>query len=381
MGWRWRETYEAYTARLWRSARTALRNPHFWALLTASAVLLFFYQAWPWQEVQFVHGFWKHFSWLSQLGWLPVGVEIPAGIFGILFLLPIIYGSVTLSWPGGLLAWLLSMSWALPELSNWSAKRLPTNLLLLFLPVLLAAVVSGQRRSREIEKKVYREREREQELYVAKLVESQEAERRRIALEIHDDTLQTLLAITNRLGKIESSPPGPKQTEGVRWAKERLFQSMDDLRRLSVSLRPNVLDNFGLVAGVRWLVDNTAQSECRITTLVKGEVCRMSNLAEVSVFRIVQECLSNIHRHAQAENATVTLEFDRDHLTVDVQDDGIGFDYSGKPFAYIERNRLGLVGIEQRIAAAGGQLDLQSGPGRGTRLRATIPYSASEEFV
>ena len=371
----------AYAVKARLSTRSTLRNPHFWVLLASSAILLFFYQAWPWQEAQFGDGFWSHFSWLSALGWLPVYVEIPAGVFGILFLIPIIYGSVTLSWPGGLLAWLLSLAWVLPELSNWSSKRMPTNLLILFLPVLLAAIVSGQRRSREIEKRSYREREKEREAYVAKLVESQEAERRRIALEIHDETLQTLLAIANRLDTLASSPPSPEQTEGVLWAKERLFQSMDDLRRLSVSLRPNVLDNFGLVAGIRWLVDNTGQSACQIATLVKGEVRKMSTLAEVTVFRVVQESVSNIHRHAQAQNASVTLVFDHDYLAVDIQDDGIGFELVKKPLAYVERNRLGIVGMEQRILAVGGQMDLQSWPGRGTRLRAIIPYSTSEEFV
>jgi signal transduction histidine kinase len=346
-----------------------------------SAILLFLYQAWPWQRAQFTDGFWSAFPWLVTLGWIPVHVELPANVFGVLFLIPIVYGSVTLSWPGGLLAWLLSLTWVLPELATWSVRREPVNLLVLFVPVLLAAVVFGERRWRESERRYYAERERERKAYVAKLVESQEAERRRIALEIHDDTLQTLLAIANKLDSVASAPLAPEQSKGILWAKERLSQSMEDLRRMSMNLRPSVLDNFGLVAGVRWLVDNTGQGRCHITTLVKGEPQKMSSLAEVTVFRVVQESLSNIHRHSQAEHASITLEFDHHHLELDIQDDGIGFAQPERFSAYAERNKLGLIGMEQRILAIGGTLDLQSSPGIGTHLHAIIPYMVSDELV
>lgn len=372
---------EDRVTRIWARAGRTLRNPHFWVVLALWAIVMVLYQAWPWRESQFTHGFWGLFPWLSHLDVILVYVELPRGVFGALFLIPIIYGSVTLSWPGGALAWVLSLTWVVPELASWSVRREPTNLLILFLPVLLAAIVSGERRWRESEKRNYAEREKERRTYIAKLVDSQEAERRRIALEIHDETLQTLLVIANKLDSLATSPPGPERTVGILWAKEKLARSMDDLRRLSMNLRPNVLDNFGLVAGVRWLVDNTGQGSCSITTLVKGDVQKMSNLAEVTVFRVVQESVSNIQRHSQARNASVILNFDHDRLILNVEDDGIGFEQIERPSVYAERNKLGLIGMEQRILAIGGTMDLQSQPGVGTRLRATIPYSVSGEIV
>jgi signal transduction histidine kinase len=367
--------------RLRSLAGRALRNPHFWIVLALSTILLVLYQAWPWRESQFTHGFWGLVPWLSNLGYIVSHIELPRGVFGVLFLIPIIYGSIALSWPGGVLAWMLSLIWVLPELSSWSVRREPTNLLILFLPVLLAAIVSGERRWREGERRYYAEREEERQAYIAKLVDSQEAERRRIAQEIHDETLQTLLVISNKLDSLASSFPGHEQTKGILWANQKLAQSMDDLRRLSMNLRPNVLDNFGLVAGVRWLVDNTGQGTCQITTLVKGEVQNMSSLAEVTVFRVVQESVSNIQRHAHAQTASVTLEFDGDQLKLDVQDDGIGFEQAERSSKYAERNKLGIIGMEHRIQAIGGFMHLRSSPGLGTRLEATIPYSASGEIV
>ncbi len=367
-------------AKLRRLARRTSRNPHFWIVLLLSAILLVVYQAWPWRESQFTHGFWGLFPWLSNLYWIVEHVTIPHGLFGTLFLIPIIYGSIAMSWPGGVLAWLLALIWVVPELSSWSVRREPTNLLILFLPVLLAAVVSGERRWREGERRNYAERERERQTYIAKLVDSQEAERQRIAQEIHDDTLQTLLVVSNKLNSLASSSPGQERTKGIVWANERLSQSMDSLRRLSMNLRPNILDNFGLVAGVRWLVDDAEQGTCRITTLVKGEAQKMSSLAEVTVFRVVQESVSNIQRHAKAQHASVTMEFDGDQLSLDIQDDGIGFEQAARSSEYAERNKLGIIGMEQRILSAGGAMHLESSPGAGTRLQATIPYSASGEI-
>lgn len=372
---------EDRVARLRSLAGRTLRNPHFWIVLVLSAILLVLYQAWPWRESQFTHGFWGLFPWLSNLDYVLVHIELPRGVFGVLFLIPIIYGSIALSWQGGALAWMLSLIWVMPELSSWSVRREPTNLLILFLPVLLAAIVSGERRWREGEKRNYAERERERQTYIAKLVDSQEAERRRIAQEIHDETLQTLLVISNKLDSLASSFHGHERTKGILWANQKLSQSMDDLRRLSMNLRPNILDNFGLVAGVRWLVDNAGQGTCNITTLVKGEAQNLPSLAEVTVFRVVQESVSNIQRHAQAQNASVTLEFDGDQLRLDIQDDGIGFEQAERSSKYAEQNKLGIIGMEHRILAIGGSMHLQSCPGLGTRLEATIPYSASGEIV
>lgn len=367
--------------RLTPIVRKISRNPHFWVVLSMSVILLLVYQGWPWRWPQFTHGVWRSFSWLSNLDSLPVAVELRFHIFGVLFLIPIAYGSITLSWPGGVLAWLLSLIWVFPALMSWGDGWEVVNLLLLLLPVLVVAIVTAERRLHGRERRYFLEREQERRAWVARLLDTQETERKRIAQELHDETLQTLLVIANTLDSFAPSGAADEQSQSVLCVKRKLFQTMDDLRRLSMNLRPSILDSFGLIPGVRWLVDHANEGGCHISTRTKGEARRMSSLAEVTVFRVVQEAVTNIHRHAQARSATVTLSFGDDRLSLEIQDDGIGFESRERPAPNPEYRKLGIVGMQQRIIAIGGTMRLESRPGGGTRLSATIPYSTSAEII
>lgn len=359
-----------------------LKNPHFWIVLALSAILLLIYQAWPWRERQLTEGVWRYFPWLSRLDFLAVDVEVRFQVFGVLFLIPIIYGSLSLSWPAGLMAWLLALIWVLPTRVSWGGSMLIVNLILLLLPVLLAAIVTGEKRWHGSEKRHFAEREWERRAYFAKLVEAQEAERRRIAQEIHDETLQTLMVIANKSDSLASSGSDEQQIAGALWIKQEVLRTMGDLRRLSMNLRPSILDNFGLVSGVRWLVNNSnSQDSCHLDVCVEGEEREMSNLAEVTMFRVVQEAVYNVQRHAKAQSGSVTLEFGEDRVMLEVRDDGIGFQLPGRLALYVGEGKLGIIGMEQRVLSIGGTLRLESSPGQGTRLRAAIPYFASAQII
>jgi two-component system, NarL family, sensor histidine kinase DegS len=345
-------------------------------------VLLLLYQAWPWPPSQFSSGVWRYFAWLSALDAFVLEVELTYHLFGALFLIPILYGSLTLSWPGGVFAWCLALIWVLPALLSWWNSMIFINLTLLFVPVLLVAIIGGERRWRESEKRHFAERERERQAYIAKLVETQEAERRRIAQELHDETLQTLMVIANKSDSLALSGTEDGQVKGNLWIKQELLQTMDDLRRLSMNLRPSVLDNFGLVSGVRWLVNNSnAQNGCRLDVTIVGPEQKMSSLSEVTAFRVVQEAISNIQRHAHAKDGAVTLEFDDDRLELEVKDNGVGFQPPDRLGAFVNKSKLGMIGMEQRVLSIGGELEVDSRPGRGTRVWASIPYSGSAEVV
>lgn len=356
------------------------RNPHFWVVLAMSAILLFIYQAWPWRWPQFTDGVWRFLPWLSDLDFLPVQVEYRLHVFGVLFWIPIAYASITLSWPGGVLAWLLSLIWVLPAARSWGGGWEVVNLSLLLLPVLPVVVVTTERRLREKEKRHFLEREQERRAWVARLMDTQETERKRIAQELHDETLQTLLVIANTLDSLAPSDASDEQSQRVLRVKEKLFQTMDDLRRLSMNLRPSILDNFGLVQGVRWLVDHACEGGCQVSTCTIGEAPKMSSLAEITVFRVVQEAVSNIQRHAHAQNAVVTLDFRDDQLSLEIRDDGLGFE-PGRLGPTPEHHKLGIIGMQERVRAIGGTVSLESRPGAGTRLSATIPYSGSGEII
>ncbi len=121
-----------------------LKNPHFWVVVALSTVLLLVYQSWPWREFMFEQGVWRFFPWLSRLEYLVTEVEIRYHVFGVLFFVPIVYGSLAMSWPGGVFSWLLALIWVLPTLVKWSSETLLVSLALLLLPALLVAIVTGE---------------------------------------------------------------------------------------------------------------------------------------------------------------------------------------------------------------------------------------------
>jgi two-component system sensor histidine kinase DegS len=372
----------ALLVRLSSVTTRVLKNPHFWVVVVLSAALLLIYQAWPWPWWRFATGVWRFFPWLSALESIVLDVELKYHIFGVLFLIPILYGSLTLSWPGGIFAWCLALIWVLPALLSWQNSALMINLALLLLPVLLVAIVNGERRWRESERRYFVERERERQAYIAKLVETEETERRRIALELHDETLQNLMVIANKSESLALSGTDERQIEGNLWIKSEVLQTMDDLRRLSMNLRPSILDNFGLVSGVRWLVNNSnSMNGCHLDVAVVGEERKMPSLSEVTVFRVVQEALTNIQRHAHAKNGTVSLEFQEDRLVLRVKDDGVGFQPPDRLAVYVAKSKLGIIGMEQRILSVGGDMRVDSSPGQGTRIWASVPYAASAQIV
>ena len=168
----------------------------------------FIYQAWPWPESQFVRG---------SLAFLPLAVrarsrssshvEFKYHLFGVLFLIPIVYGSLTLSWPGGIFAWCLALIWVLPTLLSWSNASTGSISRCSSCPCCSwpsSPESGGGARARGATSP---RREQERQAYIAKLVETQEAERRRIAQELHDETLQTLMVIANKSDALASSAP------------------------------------------------------------------------------------------------------------------------------------------------------------------------------
>ena len=357
-------------------------NPHFWVVIFMTVVIILIYQVWPWREWQFVGGFWKHFSWLSALDMLVINVELRYRLFGFLFLIPIVYGSLMLSWQGGILAWALSLIWVLPTLFKWRTDFAAINLALLLLPALIVALITLERRRRANEKKLFLEREQERQKYISELITAQENERHRIAQEIHDQTIQDLIVIANKAAFLASRVEDSDLKKDNLWIKEALLEKIDDLRKLSLKLRPSILDNFGLVSGIKWLVNNSSnRSEVNIDFLLKGEERSLSQLIEVTVFRVVQESINNIIRHAKADRAVIKLEFAEKNLSLFIQDNGVGFDLPPRLTFFANEKKLGLIGIEHRILSVGGELKLDSAPGKGTTLYATFPYQTEKETL
>lgn len=207
-----------------------------------------------------------------------------------------------------------------------------------------------------------------------RVISAQEEERRRIARELHDETSQNLSVLAMGL-----------ETAGAAAGDEaRILDELGNLRDLAVrtlggvhrlvyDLRPSILDDLGLLAGLRWYAESRLEPlGIRVSVMASGEERRLAAELETAVFRIGQEAISNIARHSNASNAFLVVGFQDDRVTLEVEDDGEGFDVT-RAEAGSEGHGWGLLGIRERAGLLGGSLKITSTPRTGTRVEISIP--------
>jgi signal transduction histidine kinase len=203
-------------------------------------------------------------------------------------------------------------------------------------------------------------------------VGAQEAERQRIARELHDETGQALTALGLGLRGIEgavSSDPA-RAIQHVRQLETLVTRSLNELQRLIADLRPSHLDDLGLPAALRWFAGEVqARSQLPVAVEIHGEPCPLAGPVNTALFRMAQEALTNTVKHAQASHAWLRLRYAPDSVTLTIEDDGVGFEAvrKGKAGAW------GLLGMEERANMLGGTVQIMSDHGRGTLIEAAFP--------
>jgi signal transduction histidine kinase len=211
-----------------------------------------------------------------------------------------------------------------------------------------------------------------------RLVDVQEAERRYIARELHDEAAQVLISMRVGLRLLERQvePAAPVQST-MNELRRALDSVLEDLNRLTTHLRPASLDHLGLDSALRQYVEGISHQH-QITAAYEalGLCERLASDVETALYRIVQEAVSNVVRHAHATRLDVLLEQRDDKLIVLVEDNGIGFDASGIG----DGLHLGLVGMRERAEMLGGTLTLESGPGAGTTVLVEVPHGGSDTY-
>ncbi len=214
--------------------------------------------------------------------------------------------------------------------------------------------------------------ERRERAYTASLIFAQEEERRRIAQEIHDDPLQTLIQLSRRIDGFSTRADGAPARGVLDRVRTDLLGVVTQLRNVARGLRPPGLDQLGLVAAVKGLLaDIEDESELEVDLVVTGVERRLPPEVEVGLFRIVQEAGNNVIRHAGAGQMWVRVEYRADSMRVRVVDDGVG--YSPAAMGAGGGDHMGVMGMYERATLLGGCLDISSALGKGTRVDATIP--------
>ena len=205
------------------------------------------------------------------------------------------------------------------------------------------------------------------------LVQAQEAERRHLARELHDQIGQTLTAVKLSLQAVRG---GMNAVSDLDEHIQIVSDALDEVRTLSLDLRPSMLDDLGLVPALRWLVDRQArQAGFEGCVLVSNLEDRLPAELEVTSFRVVQEALTNIARHAEARHVRVEARRTETDVEVVVTDDGKGFDVEQALKRAAAGTSLGLLGMEERVHLAGGMLTISSQVGQGTEVRLRLPVS------
>jgi signal transduction histidine kinase len=223
--------------------------------------------------------------------------------------------------------------------------------------------------------------------YIGAITAAQEEERMRLARELHDDTIQAVIALKQRVQLAQKSIKGQSGQQSLKELETLAEQTIENLRRLTRALRPIYLEDLGLVTALDMLARETSQANhLEVDFQQSGQECRMSREVELALYRIAQEALNNVVHHAKAKHATLLIGFDKE-IKLEVTDDGIGFSVPKSPTDFAPSGHFGLLGMRERADLIGARLEVQSAQspkgeaGRGTRLsvRLAVPSDKSKK--
>lgn len=212
------------------------------------------------------------------------------------------------------------------------------------------------------------------------ILQAQEAERYRLARELHDEAAQALTSLLVHLRLLERAKEPAEAQKRVQELRELTASALEDVRRVALDLRPTILDDLGLGPALEWRVDElNKHGDLRATVAVAGLESRLPPDVALVLYRVTQEALSNASRHAQAASVAVTLAGSPTGVTLQICDDGVGFDPNAPAadngHGDARRHGLGLLGMRERMRMIGGELAIHSAPGAGTRIVAHAPLT------
>ena len=196
--------------------------------------------------------------------------------------------------------------------------------------------------------------------YIGAITHGQEEERSRLARELHDDTLQALISLSQRVRLAQMKAKDEQMQQALTELDALTSNTIVDLRRLTSGLRPIYLEDLGLVTALEMLARENTHSELSVTFTCEGEERRVEKALELTLFRIAQEGMNNVLHHAEASQAWITLCFEANNLTMKIRDNGKGFTPPRSPAEFAPGGHYGLLGMHERSELAGGKFSITS---------------------
>lgn len=339
--------------------------------------------------------------WLVQLGvvvaallhvvvealGLPEQHSVGAAVYlpPLLLLAPVAWASLRYGLEGGVLTSAWAALLTVPNLLVWHPDGFEWVGDVVFLAVVLGLGVvvaipvererAERRRAEEAAARLHQLEQEQLRTYVQAVTVAQEAERARIARDLHDDVAQRLVLLVRHLDALDDVGGGDDRGgEALAHARAVASTTLGEVRRASRDLRPTVLDDLGLAPALTWLADDLERrSDVKTTTAVDQPAQRLDTSVELALFRIAQEALRNVERHAGATRVALTLTLRDATAVLEVRDDGVGFDVPEDLGSLARMGRLGTVGMQERAQLVGGRLEVRSRPEGGTTVVVTVP--------
>src|SRR5581483_5618655 len=209
--------------------------------------------------------------------------------------------------------------------------------------------------------------------YIGAITSAQEEERLRLARELHDDTIQSVIALKQRVQLAQRSVKDQTSLRTLRELETLSEQTIENLRRMTRALRPIYLEDLGLATALEMLArENSQNIGLKIDFQRLGEEQRLPRDVELALYRIAQEALNNVIRHSKAKHADLCITFTGKAILLEISDDGIGFEMPKSPTDFAPKGHFGLLGMRERAELIGARLDVESAPGKGTRLNVRV---------
>ena len=214
--------------------------------------------------------------------------------------------------------------------------------------------------------------------YIGAITSAQEEERTRLARELHDDTIQAVIALKQRVQLAQKSVKDQNGRQSLKELETLAEQTIKNLRRLTRALRPIYLEDLGLVTALEMLARETGQKDgLQVDFQKTGQERRLSREVELSLYRIAQEALNNVVKHSKATHANLKITFEPAEVQMEVTDNGNGFAVPTSPTEFASHGHFGLLGIHERADLIGARLEIESSLGKGSRLKVILSEASS----